>query len=362
MGDIYGNVPVLDTGARGSTTTFAQRGLGDVLISWENEAFLVLNEFGADGFEIVVPSESILAEPPVALVDGNVDAKGTRKIAQAYLEFLYTPEAQALIAKHFYRPSDPKAAAPEDWPACPSSTSSRSRSASATGRRRRRPTSPTAASSTRSISRSPEPMAAATLALGVRRRPRVIPGFGLTLGLTLTYLCLVVLIPLAGLFSRARACPLARILAIVTDQRTLAALELSFGAALVAALVNLVMGTLVAWVLVRYKFPGRRLLDAVVDLPFALPTAVAGIALASLYAPNGWIGGLLAPLGLKVAFTPLGVVVALTFIGLPFVVRTVQPVLEDLERGRRGGGGDPGRLAAADLRCGSCCRPSCRRS
>ena len=114
VGDVYRNVPVLDTGARGSTTSFAQRGLGDVLISWENEAFLVLNEFGADGFEIVVPSESILAEPPVALVDGNVDAKGTRKIAQAYLDFLYTPEAQALIARHFYRPSDPKAAAPAD--------------------------------------------------------------------------------------------------------------------------------------------------------------------------------------------------------------------------------------------------------
>ncbi len=175
-------------------------------------------------------------------------------------------------------------------------------------------------------------MATASIALGVRRRPRVIPGFGLTMGLTLTYLCLVVLIPLAGLFLESASLPPARILAILTDQRTLAALELSFGTALVAGLVNLVMGTLVAWVLVRYPFPGRRLLDAVVDLPFALPTAVAGIALASLYAPNGWIGGLLAPLGLKVAFTPLGVVVALTFIGLPFVVRTVQPVLEDLKQ------------------------------
>jgi sulfate transport system permease protein len=175
-------------------------------------------------------------------------------------------------------------------------------------------------------------MAAATMALAGRRRPRVIPGFGLTLGLSLTYLCLVVLIPLAGLLVKSASLPLGRVLAIVTDPRTVKALELSFGAGLIAALVNLVMGTLVAWVLVRYPFPGRHLLDAVVDLPFALPTAVAGIALAALYAPNGWIGSLLAPLGLKVAFTPLGVVVALVFIGLPFVVRTVQPVLGDLEK------------------------------
>ena len=114
LGDLFRNVPVLDTGARGSTTTFAQRGLGDVFLSWENEAFLVLDEFGADQFEIVVPSESILAEPPVAVVDGNVDAKGTRKVAEAYLEFLYSPTGQALAAKHFYRPSKPELASAED--------------------------------------------------------------------------------------------------------------------------------------------------------------------------------------------------------------------------------------------------------
>jgi sulfate transport system permease protein len=167
--------------------------------------------------------------------------------------------------------------------------------------------------------------------IGLRfRQPSVIPGFGLALGLTLTYLCLIVLIPLGAMFLRTAALTWPQFWAIATDRRTIAALELSFGAAIIAALLNLVMGTLVAWVLVRYNFPFKRILDAVVDLPFALPTAVAGIALAAIYAPNGWIGRYLDPLGIKVAYTPLGIVVALTFIGLPFVVRTVQPVIEDL--------------------------------
>lgn len=174
----------------------------------------------------------------------------------------------------------------------------------------------------------------ATLAPGLAgtwRRPSVIPGFGLTLGLTLAYMGLVVLIPLAALLLRAATLGWADLWHIATDARTLAALRLSFGASLVAALLNAVMGTLVAWALVRYEFPAKRLLDAIVDLPFALPTAVAGIALASLYAPNGWLGQLLDPLGIRIAFTPAGVIVALTFIGLPFVVRTVQPVLQDLD-------------------------------
>jgi sulfate transport system permease protein len=162
-------------------------------------------------------------------------------------------------------------------------------------------------------------------------KPSVIPGFGLTFGYTILYLSLIVLIPIAGLFLKAATTPLEQIVKIATSPRTLKALEVSFGSSLIAALVNVVFGVIVAWVLVRYKFPGRRLLDAIVDLPFALPTAVAGIALASLYAPNGWVGRLLEPLGLKVAFTPAGVVVALMFVGLPFVVRTVQPVLQDLE-------------------------------
>jgi sulfate/thiosulfate transport system permease protein len=163
------------------------------------------------------------------------------------------------------------------------------------------------------------------------RRPSVIPCFGLTLGFTLGYLGLIVLLPLAGLVARSFALSPAEIWAIATTPRVVAAFKVSFGTALIAAAINAVFGLLVAWVLVRYRFPGHRLVDGLVDLPFALPTAVAGIALTALYAPNGWIGQLLEPLGLKVAFTPLGIIVALTFIGLPFVVRTVQPVLQDLE-------------------------------
>jgi sulfate transport system permease protein len=164
------------------------------------------------------------------------------------------------------------------------------------------------------------------------RRPSVLPGFGLTLGFTLVYLSLIVLIPLAGVIMRSASLGLSGILAIAADPRTLAALKISFGGALIAALVNVVFGVIVAWVLVRYRFPGRQLVDAVVDLPFALPTAVAGIALATLYAPNGWIGRLLDPLGIKVAYNPTGIVIALIFVGLPFVVRTVQPVMEEIDR------------------------------
>src|SRR5712691_9906241 len=165
----------------------------------------------------------------------------------------------------------------------------------------------------------------------VRRRRRVIPGFGITMGTTLLWLSLIVLIPLAALFLKTTELSLERFVRIITSQRVVHALELSFGLSLVAAAVNLVFGFAVVWALVRYEFPGRRLFDAVVDIPFALPTAVAGIALTNLYSENGWLGRILAPLGIDVAFTPLGIFVALTFVGLPFVVRTVQPVLEDLE-------------------------------
>jgi len=163
------------------------------------------------------------------------------------------------------------------------------------------------------------------------RKPSVLPGFGLALGFAVLYLSLVVLIPLSATFLKSATLGWEAFWATIAAPRVLAALRLSFGAALVAALFNAVFGLLVAWVLVRYRFPGRRIADAMVDLPFALPTAVAGIALTAVYAGNGWIGQYLEPLGIQVAFTPLGVVVALTFIGLPFVVRTVQPVLEDLE-------------------------------
>ncbi len=164
------------------------------------------------------------------------------------------------------------------------------------------------------------------------REPSVIPGFGLALGFTVAALSLIVLIPLSALVLRAASIGPTGFWAIASDPRTLAALRLSFGAALIAAAINTVFGLLLSWVLVRYRFPGRRFIDAVVDLPFALPTAVAGIAMAAVYAPNGWIGSIADKLGFKIAFTPLGVVLALVFIGLPFVVRTVQPVLEEIER------------------------------
>ncbi len=168
-------------------------------------------------------------------------------------------------------------------------------------------------------------------ALALRRERNVLPGFGLTLGITMTALSLVVLVPLAALVVRAAAAGPAEIWALASQPRVLAALRLSFGLSLLAAAINVVFGLVIAWVLVRYDFPGRRFVDAAVDLPFALPTAVAGIALAAIYAPNGWIGGLLAPLGIQVGYTPLGILVALVFIGLPFVVRTVQPVLAEME-------------------------------
>jgi sulfate transport system permease protein len=165
-----------------------------------------------------------------------------------------------------------------------------------------------------------------------RRSAPVLPGFGLTLGYTMVYLSLIVLIPLSAVFIRSMGLGWSHFWDVVTAPRVLASLRLSFGASLIAALINVMFGLIVAWVLVRYTFPFKRLVDAMVDLPFALPTAVAGIALTALYTPNGWLGKWLLTLGITVAFTPLGVVVALTFIGLPFVVRTLQPVLEDLDK------------------------------
>ena len=161
---------------------------------------------------------------------------------------------------------------------------------------------------------------------------RVLPGFGLTLGFTIFYLALIVLIPLSAVFLKTFTMTWDAFWSAVTSARVMASYRLTFGASLIGALLNVIFGGIVAWVLVRYKFPGKRFIDALVDLPFALPTAVAGITLTALYSTNGWIGQYLEKAGIKVAFTPLGVVVALTFIGLPFVVRTVQPVLEDAER------------------------------
>jgi sulfate transport system permease protein len=164
------------------------------------------------------------------------------------------------------------------------------------------------------------------------KRPSVLPGFGITLGFAVAYLSIIVLLPLSALVLRPATLGLSGIIDVLMDQRVLAALRLSFGAAFIAALINAFFGLIVSWILVRYDFPFKRVIDALVDLPFALPTAVAGIALATIYAPNGWIGSLFAPLGVKIAFTPLGVLLALIFIGLPFVVRSLQPVLQDLDR------------------------------
>jgi sulfate transport system permease protein len=164
------------------------------------------------------------------------------------------------------------------------------------------------------------------------KRPSVLPGFGLTLGFALTYLSVIVLLPLAALVLRPAEAGVDGYLNALTDPRVFAALRLSFGAALIAAGINAFFGLIVAWILVRYDFPLKRLVDALVDLPFALPTAVAGIVLATIYSPKGWVGSLLVPLGIKIAYTPLGILVALIFIGLPFVVRSLQPVLQDMDR------------------------------
>lgn len=189
----------------------------------------------------------------------------------------------------------------------------------------------TAASSITSTSQAGKDSSAGVQRRRPLKRHSVLPGFGLTMGLTLLYLSLIVLIPLSATFLKAATGGWAHFWQTVTEPRALASYRLSFGASLVAALVNGAMGLVVAWVLVRYRFPGKRILDALVDLPFALPTAVAGITLTTILSANGWIGRHLEPLGIKAAFSPLGVVIALTFIGLPFVVRTIQPVLQGLD-------------------------------
>ncbi|WP_208764397.1 sulfate ABC transporter permease subunit CysT [Bradyrhizobium guangxiense] len=169
------------------------------------------------------------------------------------------------------------------------------------------------------------------LVSAIAARRRTLPGFGLTMGLTLSWLSVIILIPLAGLFLKSLELSPEQFWNILSSRRTLNALRVSFGLAFAAACVNLVMGSIIVWALVRYRFPGRRLFDAIVDVPFALPTAVAGVALTALFAEKGWLGAPLAALGIKVAFTPVGIFVAMIFIGIPFVVRTVQPVLQDLD-------------------------------
>lgn len=173
---------------------------------------------------------------------------------------------------------------------------------------------------------------ASTSLLSSLKKPSNLPGFGLTLGFTLFYLALVVVFPLSGLFMRAATLSWGEFWQVVTSPRVMHSYKVSFGLSLAAALVNTLFGFVLAWVLVRYRFPCKKLVDAIVDLPFALPTAVAGIALTALYAPQGWVGQYLEPLGIKAAFSPLGILIALLFVGLPFVVRTVEPVLQDLDK------------------------------
>jgi sulfate ABC transporter permease protein CysT len=329
VAELYRNVPILDTGARGATITFAQRRQGDVLIAWENEAFLVLDEFGKDNFEIVAPSVSILAEPPVAVVDTNADKHGTRAVAEVYLKELYTPEGRSSS------PSTITGRATRRSPrntstSCRNCRCSRSMRCLAAGSRRKRRISPTAVSSTRSTSRATS-MTTTVMWRGAGRH-RALPGFGTTLGLTLSYLGIIVVIPLAALVLEAGGIGPTAFVTILAEPRTIAAFRVSFGLSIAAAVLNAGMGLLVAWVLSRHRFPGRRLLDALIDLPFALPTAVAGITLATLYSDTGWLGVLLAPLGVEVSFTRLGIFVALVFIVLPFVVRAVQPLIADLDR------------------------------
>ncbi len=169
------------------------------------------------------------------------------------------------------------------------------------------------------------------MAFSLKKRS-VLPGFGITLGYTIVYLSLIVLIPLAAMFIKTSTMTWARFWQTIADPRAVAAYKLTFGASLIGAAINAVFGFIVAWTLVRYRFPGRKIIDAFVDLPFALPTAVSGIALTAIYSKNGWIGQWLEPMGIKAAFSPLGITIALTFIGLPFVVRTLQPAIEDLDR------------------------------
>ena len=268
-----------------------------MLLAWENEAYLALDEFGADNFDIVFPPTSILAEPPVAVVDENVDAKGTRKVAEAYLNYLYSAEGQTIAAKHHYRPSKPDLVPADELQKLPEHQADLDRRSAlrrlgegaALAFRRRRHLRPDLQAGPVRFGPS---HVIGTRAAGWRfRQPSVIPGFGLTFGFTLAYLTLIILIPLSGAglaLGRRSAGPISG--RSPRTARTLNALKISFGSSFIAARSMSSSARIVAWVLVRYNFPGRRIIDAIVDLPFALPTAVAGIALSTLYAPKGWLG------------------------------------------------------------------------
>jgi sulfate transport system permease protein len=350
----YKNVPVLDSGARGPTTTFVQRGMGDVLIAWENEAFLAAQELGKDKLEIVLHSYSILAEPPVSVVDKVAEKRGTAVVAKAYLEYLYSDEGQEIAALHYYRPRS-QAIANKYASQFPKLTLFTVDQVLAGGRTHKRPTSLIAGYSTRSTENKNQnerilfsTRNTSIPGRAIRRRGHsrhacrtgtfeITPaktghtsGFGISLGFTVMYLSLIVLLRLSAIFFKTAMLHWTQFWETMASPLVVASYRLTFGASFVGASIDAIFGFTIAWVLARYEFPGKRIPDALVDLPFALPTAVAGIALTSLYAPNGWIGRYLHPLGIDVVFTRIGVVVAMTFIGLPFVVRSVQLVVEEL--------------------------------
>ena len=295
---LYKNVPVLDSGARGATTTFTNRGIGDVLINWENEILLGTKETGGDQFEVVIPPLSILAEPTVSVVDKNAEKHGTKAAAEAYLNFLYSEKGQELAAKNFYRPQNlailtknsdkfPKlelftlAQIAGDW-----KRAQKTHFDDGGVLRSNLPSEMTSLTEQAPLS---EPHKGGRGTLKLRTRG-VLPGFGLSMGYTVLYLSVLVLIPLSALFLKASALGPQQFWEVVTHPRALAAYRLTFGASLASALINAVMGLLLAWVLVRYRFFGKALIDALIDLPFALPTAVAGIAMTTAYAPNGFFG------------------------------------------------------------------------
>ena len=290
---------MLDAGARGATVSFAQKQIGDVLLNWENELWLAQEEFGADKFDIVYPSTSILTEPPVAVVDKVVDQRGTRAVAEAYLKGLYSPEAQDLAGQLHYRPRDLNALKKysADLPNIPFHRRRNfwglDQGPDHLLRRRRRLRQDLQAGELSETPSTPPSVP--------RLRPstnswlgssRVIPGFPLTLGYTLFYLSALVLIPLAALGLKTAQMSLGEFWRIVTDPIVVASYRLTFSASFIAAVVNGLFGLIIAWSLVRYEFPFRRFFDALIDFPFALPTAVAGLTYASLYQKDGWIGGL----------------------------------------------------------------------
>ena len=307
----------MDSGARGSTTTFVENQKGDVLIAWENEAITTMKSY-PDEYEMITPSVSILAQPSVAIVDDNADANGTQEVSREYLNYLYTDDAQRLAAEYGYRPSNEsilkefsdrfdlnvKLYTIKDYGGWNEAYKNYFDDGA---------------------------MFDESTATNKTKKVRVIPGYHLTLGITVTMLSLIVLIPLASVMVSALKLRPAEFWSLITKPTVRHAFATSIGCSFIAALINSVFGVIIAWVLVRYEFPGKRILDGCIELPFALPTSVAGITLSKMYSENGILGTPLAKLGIKVSYTHLGLVIALVFVGIPFVIRAVQPVLEKLD-------------------------------